>query len=183
MKILKYQIFILSAVFFLTLTRIAGAESDFETIFSTKNKYQDVVVEKVLNADTIKLASGEIIKLIGLRSPELPRRYKIERDPNGFVIEKPLSPMDPIEQQSFKFTKELIKGKHIRLEFDVDRKDNTLTTIAYAFLLPKNIFVNAEILRQGYAYLETSPTDTKYEKELSAAYQEARREKRGLQGE
>jgi endonuclease YncB( thermonuclease family) len=50
-------------------------------------------------------------------------------------------------------------------------------------LLDNELFVNAEILRQGFAFLQIRPPNTKYSKELREAYTEARLEKRGLQGE
>jgi len=43
-------------------------------------------------------------------------------------------------------------------------------------------FVNAEILRQGYANLSFDPRLRKYNDKLQKAYREAREEKRGLHG-
>ncbi len=46
-----------------------------------------------------------------------------------------------------------------------------------------NDFLNAEILRQGFANLSIRPPNMKFAKELREAYREARAEKRGLQGQ
>jgi len=69
------------------------------------------------------------------------------------------------------------------LEFDVERKSGDYKTLAYVFLAKDNIFVNAEILRQGYAYLQIIPPNTRYVELFKEAYREARLERRGLQAE
>ena len=83
--------------------------------------------------------------------------------------------------QAFNFIKELLEGKRVRLEFDEQKKDIDQKTLAYVFLIKTNLFVNKEILRQGFAYLHISPPNTKYENELKKAYKEAAQEQRGLQ--
>jgi endonuclease YncB( thermonuclease family) len=42
---------------------------------------------------------------------------------------------------------------------------------------------NAELLRMGFVKLRIVPPNVKHEQQLRAAYQEAKKEKRGLQGE
>ena len=156
-------------------------EKPADPLFGDVQGYADVLVEKVISADTFVLESGERISLIGLLSPEPTKKKKVERDKHGFIIEDP-DPTKSIEQQALEYTKTLIEGKHLRLEFDEQRKNDDFRTLAYAFL-PNNVFVNAEILRQGFADLRIMPPNTKYAQTLREAYREARKEKRGLQGE
>ena len=181
--------------FFLNLTIITTilsfdcsttfAETNLQYFFGESAKYNDVVVEEVISADTIKITSGEIIKLIGLRAPDPPRRKKrVEYDQYGFPVEdKAAEPTTTIEEQAFKFAQHLLRGKHIRLEFDVEKKDSDFKTLVYAFLVKDRLFVNAEILRQGFADLHLTPANKKYEQELREAYLQAKKEKRGLQSE
>ena len=161
-----------------------SAETNLQYFFGNAERYQDIVVEEVLSADTIKLKDGETIKLIGLKAPEPPKRKKeVELDEYHFPVEGEADPTVTVEELSFKFAQKLLKGKHVRLEFDVERKDMDFKTLAYVFILDKNIFANAEIIRQGYANLQLTPANKKYETELRSAYHEAKEEKRGLQNE
>lgn len=158
--------------------------STFDYIFKSNDKYKDVVIEKVISADTFRLESGETISLIGLRAPEPPRRKKrVKRDEYGFVPKEEKGLELTIEEQAFNFAQELLEKKHIRLEFDQVKKDDDFHTLAYAFLIEDGTFVNLEILRHGFANLNILPPNTKYEDQLRDAYREARTQARGLQSE
>ena len=76
-----------------------------------------------------------------------------------------------------------VEGDKVRIEFDRNKKNKDFDTLAYVFLEEENLFINAEILRLGYAHLQISPPNMKYASELREAYQEARREKRGFQSQ
>ena len=179
----RYPYFLISIFFFLTTTT-SFAQSNLDIFFKNDQQYKNVIVTKVISADTIALDSGERIRLIGIKSPEFyQEKKKIERDDHGFVIEDKPSPEIPIEQQAFEFAQDLLEGKHVRLEFDSEKKNDKFQTFAYVFLLEDGLFVNAEIIRQGYANLQIQPPNTKYEQELRDAYREARTEQRGLQSE
>jgi len=168
----------------------AFGDSNFDFFFKNTEEYKDVVVESILSADTLRLKGkvgekGETVKLIGLRAPKAPKKKTedIKRDQFGFVKKEPVSPLTPIEERAFKFAQDLLKNQHVRLEFDANKKTEDHATLAYVFLLEEDLFVNAEILRHGYAHLSIRPPNTKYAKELREAYREARAEQRGLQGE
>ena len=176
---------ILIAAFLIAVSiPFALAESNLEYFFGPSNEYKNVLVRDVISADTIKLESGEKIKLIGLRAPTIPKsdRNDIERDEHGIPIEKPIDPKTnvSVEMRSYLFAQKLLKGKRVRLEFDTEKKNENYETLAYVFLPKDNFFVNAEIIRQGYAELSMSPLNTKYADQLRAAYKEARGEHRGL---
>ena len=176
------SIYILSILLLLTSNHgKAFAQSRIDQLLGSPHLYQDIVVQEVMSADTIQLETGEKIKLIGLKAPEPPEKEKTQRDEHGFVIKK-VSSVIPIEEEAFNFVRDLLEGKHVRLEFDYQKRSPE-GTFAYVFLINGNIFVNAEILRQGYADLQIQPSNTKYTEILRQAYQEARREKRGLQAE
>jgi len=167
-----------------------SSETNLDFFFKDTAQYQDVIVDEIRSTDTILLRENvgekrEILKLIGLRAPEAPKRKKVDldRDQYGFVNKKEVSPLTPIEEQAYDFVKELLEGQHVRIEFDSDKKAENHATYAYVFLLDDNTFVNTEILRQGFAHLQIRPPNTKYAKQLREAYKEARSEKRGLQGE
>jgi micrococcal nuclease len=186
---LHKKIFV-AAFFILFLSGNISAETNFEFFFPTAEQYKDVVVKQVLSADTIRLEGtlgekDELVQLIGLRAPEPPRKRTedIKRDEMGIVIKEPVDPMTPMETQAFAFTRELLEGQHVRLEFDSEKKTEDHKTLAYVFLLNDDTFVNALILRRGYAYLSIQPPNMKYAEELREAYKEARSEQRGLQAQ
>jgi micrococcal nuclease len=168
----------------------ACAQSSFDILFKSEAQYADVVVEEILTTDTLALQGRmgekrEVIKLIGLQAPNAPRKRKtdIKRNELGMVIKEPVTPETPLEENVFEFVRNLLVGRHVRLEFDTEKKDEDFQTFAYVFLKDDGTFVNAEILRQGYAYLQIRPPNIKYADELRQAYKEARDEKRGLQGQ
>ena len=82
--------------------------------------------------------------------------------------------------RSYLFAQKLLEGKRVRLEFDTEKKNDNYETLAYVFLPKDSLFVNAEIIRQGYAELSMSPLNTKYADQLREAYKEAKGEHRGL---
>ncbi len=145
--------------------------------------YKDVVVSEVVSADTLVLKDGETIKLIGLKAavPNTKKR-DIERDKFGFVLETKADPIMSIEEEALEFAEGFLKGKHVRLEFDAQRSNEQYQTLAYAFLVDDGVFVNAEILRQGFADLQIRAPNLKYAPKLREAYQEARSQQRGLHG-
>lgn len=152
-------------------------------ILKPNAKYKDVFVEEIISGDTFRIReNGEIIKLIGLKAPEKPRvRKKVERDKYGFIIEDLANPVISSEQRAYEFVSDLLLNKHVRIELDKNKNDDNFYTLGYVFLLENNLFVNAEILKQGHANLSIRPPNMKYADQLRDAYQEARREKRGLQ--
>lgn len=166
----------------LTGNKVALGNSLQGFFSSSSHQYENVLVERVISADTIRLVSGEKIRLIGIRAPEAPRRKTAERDKFGFIIEED-NPLTSVDERAFDFVRSLLEEKFVRLEFDTRKKDSAFATLAYVFMVGDQTFVNAEILRQGFASLRIRPPNTKYADRLREAYQEARREKRGLQGE
>ena len=77
------------------------------------------------------------------------------------------------------FTRRLVEGKKVRLEFDVERRDKYNRLLAYIYL-PDGTFVNAEIVANGYASLMTIAPNVKHAELLRARYKEAREKRRGL---
>jgi hypothetical protein len=191
----KYMRFFLKQFTILLLlgfvcTGIVWGESNFDFFFKNTAQYKDVVITEILSADRFRLKEnlgekGEVIKLIGLKALNAPKKKTedIKRDEFGIVIKEPVNPLTPIEEEAFEFTRELLEGQHVRLEFDANKLSEKNETLAYVFLLENDTFVNTEILRQGFAYLSIRPPNTKYADELRAAYKEARSEQRGLQGQ
>jgi micrococcal nuclease len=70
----------------------------------------------------------------------------------------------------------------VKLELDRQSRDHYNRLLAYVWL-PNGTLVNEDILRAGYGYLLTVPPNVKYRDRLASAFNEARKQKRGLWAE
>ena len=85
-------------------------------------------------------------------------------------------------RKAFAFAQSCWRGKRCGWSL-TSKKDEDFITLAYVFLVENDVFVNAEILRQGFADLQLRAPNLKYSDILRRAYREAREQLRGLQGE
>lgn len=156
------------------------SEPLFESLDPT---YQRIKVINVAATDTLYLENNIKVRLIGLKAPLAPEKEKVQYDQFGFIREDERRPFNTLEEQALNFAKDLLEGKLVRLEFDSQKRDENHALLAYVFLLEDNTFVNEKILQQGFASLRLGAPNLKYADVLRAAYLEANREKRGLQGQ
>jgi micrococcal nuclease len=120
-------------------------------------------VSKVIDGDTIELTNGEKIRYIGINTPETKHPYK---------------PIEPFGEEATVFNKQLVEGKTVRIETDVQAKDKYGRTLAYVWV--DTTFVNAELVKQGYAQVSTYPPNVKYQELFLKLQTEAREAGRGL---
>jgi micrococcal nuclease len=120
-------------------------------------------VERVIDGDTILLTNGEKVRLIGVDTPE---------------TKHPLKPVEYFGQEAYLFTKKMVEGKKVKLEFDWQERDRYGRLLAYVYLLD-GTFLNAEIIKQGYGSAYTR-FPFKYLDEFREYEREARENKRGL---
>ena len=98
------------------------------------------------------------------------------------LIEQPEEPTISLQEQALSYAQDLLENKKVRLEYDIDAGDTRGYLYAYVYL-PDGRMANVELLRMGYVDLKLVLPNVKYEDKFRAAYQEAKKEKRGLQGE
>ena len=126
-------------------------------------------VTRVVDGDTFWVDDGSEkgmkIRLIGIDAPE-PRNTGTR--PKGFF-----------GAESTSYLQNLLKGKKVRLEYDVARYDRYRRTLAYAFL-EDGTFINAELVRNGYATVMTMPPNVKYAETFNKLASKARKQKKGL---
>lgn len=137
----------------------------------------EVLVERVIDGDTLRLASGERVRLIGIDTPEMHESEKLYRDSRRSGQDA--KTIQALGRRSYAFTKKLVEGKTVRLEFDVEKRDKYDRLLAYVYL-PDGTFVNAEIIKQGYASVMTYPPNVKHTDEFLRLYRQARDNKVGL---
>lgn len=132
---------------------------------------------KVIDGDTIKIATGENVRLIGVDTPESRRNKKLYRDADH--SKEDVDAIISMGKASAKFTTGLVLDKNVKIEFDVQKTDKYGRLLAYVYL-EDGTFVNAELVKQGYASPMTVPPNVKYAELFRKLYREARESKRGL---
>lgn len=139
--------------------------------------YSDVLVTRAVDGDTLVLESGEKVRLIGIDTPEMHESAKLYRDAQRTKQDAPA--IQKLGRQSYEFTRNLVEGKRVSLEFDVEKHDRYKRLLAYAYL-KDGTFVNAKIVEEGYASLMTYPPNVKHADLFLKLYREARENRRGL---
>ena len=124
-----------------------------------------VKVTRVIDGDTIEIEGGERVRYIGIDTPE---------------TVDPRKPVQCFGIEASKKNKELVEGKNVRLEKDITDKDKYGRLLRYVYI--DNLFINLELVKQGFAFSYTYPPDIKYQAEILAAEAEAREANRGLWG-
>jgi len=152
-------------------------EVSFKIPFGRDYNYTDILVKRVVDGDTLVLESGERVRLIGIDTPEMHDSDKLTRDSRR--SQQDASVIKAMGQKAYQFTKGLIEGKRVSLEFDAERQDKYKRLLAYVYL-KDGTFVNAQVLKQGYASVMTYPPNVKYADLFLNLYREARENKRGL---
>lgn len=111
--------------------RSEGATEDF----SYDNSYR---VLSVLDGDTITIEyyeQSETVELIGVDTPETAH---------------PTKPSEFFAREAAEFTRNLLIGESVYLRFWNEARDEDNRLLAYVFRAPDGLFVNLELLRQGY---------------------------------
>jgi micrococcal nuclease len=171
-------------IFLMTISLIIPgkifAQETGDDLLHTNTKSKEVLVLKVPASDLITLENGQRIKLLGIESFGPPPLPKVKYDNKGRPIEdKEIEPTIPLEEQAIVFAQELMEGKKIKLEYDVEARDEKGYKTAYVYL-PDGKMANVELLRQGFVRLKIRLPNVKHEDLLKKAYQEARKEQRGF---
>ncbi len=120
-------------------------------------------VKRVIDGDTLLLANGEKVRLIGVDTPEK---------------NHPQKPVQRFANEAYLFTKRMAEGKEVKLEYDRQKKDRHGRVSAYVYLLD-GTFSNAEIIKQGYGFAYTK-YPFKFLNEFRGYEREARENGRGL---
>ena len=136
-----------------------------------------VYVTRAIDGDTIIISTGEHVRLIGIDTPESRYNTKLERD--AARSRKDIKAILKMGKEASNFTKYLVEGKKVRLEFDVQKRDKYNRLLAYVYL-EDGTSVNAKIIEEGYAQIMTIPPDVKYSDVFLKLQEEARKNNRGL---
>jgi len=119
---------------------------------SPEPQIRAVTVSYVLDGDTFKLSTGETVRLIGLNAPESGQSCSSEATAK---------------------LKEFVFGKEIRLEKDIDDKDQYGRLLRYVYV-DDGVFVNSGMIWLGFAHKYEYGSNTKYSSLFEQAENEAK---------
>ena len=140
----------------------------FFTCFSQDKNVDIFNVIRVIDGDTFVLDNGtekgDKVRLIGIDAPETRNSGKRKI---GFY-----------GKEAKEYLTNLIADKQIRLQFDVGKRDRYGRLLAYVYL--GDLFINAELVKRGYAQVYTVPPNVKYAELFVELEREARKARRGL---
>jgi len=125
-------------------------------------------IHRVIDGDTVELADGRLVRYIGIDTPEVRRRVdgRWVMDPEPFALEAAAA------------NRELVEGKTVRCEYDVQTYDRYGRLLAYVFI--GETMVNEELVRRGMAQPLTIRPDVRYTDRFQRLAREARQANRGL---
>lgn len=126
-------------------------------------------ISKFVDGDTfwVKNEAGqkEKIRLIGINTPEARRTGRTEVEHFG--------------KEASDYVRKTLTGRKVRLEYDVQRYDRYKRTLAYVYL-DDGTFLNALLVKEGYASAATFPPNVKYADYFVKLEREARTQKKGM---
>jgi micrococcal nuclease len=124
-------------------------------------------VVRIVDGDTVVVSlNGKPtrVRLIGVDTPETVH---------------PKKAVEFYGKEASRFTTNLLKGESVYLDYDQQKTDKYGRTLAYLYRAPDGLFVNLEIIRQGYGHAYTM-FPFKYMEVFRAYEQRAREAGRGL---
>lgn len=149
----------------------ATVEKNKNVLSSEKEKEEEkdasdssslVKVVRVIDGDTIEIEGGERVRYIGIDAPETNQN------------------LECFATESAAKNSELVLNKEVLLEKDIsetDRYQRLLRNVRIG-----DVFVNEELVREGFARVSTFPPDIKYKEKLIEAERLAKANNKGLWG-
>jgi micrococcal nuclease len=125
-------------------------------------------VTRVVDGDTVHVDLGgrdETVRYIGMDTPE---------------SVKPGVPVQCFAEAASHRNTALVAGRDVTLRLDAETRDRYGRLLAYVYRRSDGLFVNAELVRHGYARLLTIPPNVAHETELAGLADRAQAEGLGL---
>ena len=125
--------------------------------YTPSDTLEKALVVSVIDGDTIELEDGNRVRYLGIDTPELGEYYADEAASRN---------------------RELVEGKIVELQSGKRDKDEYGRLLRYVYV--NGIFVNAELVAQGYATAYIFDPDERYSQVLVQLEQYAKLRQRGL---
>lgn len=127
---------------------------------------EEARVARVLDGDSLRLADGREVRLIGINTPEFGKEG---------------APDQPLAAAARERARALVEDRTVRLSFDRERFDRYGRTLAYV-MLPDGRDLQRILLEEGLAWFVAVPPNVARLEEYRAAEAVARRQRRGIWG-
>ncbi len=105
-------------------------------------------VIRAVDGDTVEIEGGERVRYLGVDTPET------TGNPN-------VSQAEPLAQEATLFNRTLVEGQVVWLLPDTTDRDRYGRLLRWVFL-PDGTFVQAELVRRGYAFVNIVPPDDRF---------------------
>lgn len=122
-------------------------------------KLEENQVIEILDGDTIKLINGIVVRYIGIDAPE-----------EG----------EPFYTEAKRANANLVEGRGVRLEFDLEARDKYDRMLAYVYV--DTLMVNLALVRGGLARIYPHPPNLRHLQKLCSAQKLARDSALGIWG-
>lgn len=120
---------------------------DYKKSPKNLNRLKKSRVKKIYDGDTIKISSGEIVRLLGVDTPEM--NYESRKSKEYYAL------------KAKKFTKKYLMNKKVYLEFDRKKYDKYDRLLAYVY--NKNgMMLNNILIKKGLAEILIIPPNNRY---------------------
>ena len=126
-------------------------------LFACQVQLPTFKVIQVIDGDTVVIEGNHHVRYIGIDAPEKGEFCYLE---------------------ATQANKKLVEGKKVKVEKDTSERDKYGRLLYYVYV--DNIFVNAEVVRLGYAQAIPYPPDIKHQRYLEAMEMEAKQLRNGI---
>jgi len=120
---------------------------------------EQVLVSRVVDGDTIRISTGQSVRLIGIDAPEVTQ-------------------VECFGREATQYLSNIILNQPVRLEKDVSETDRYGRLLRYIWLGDQ--LINESLVRDGYAHSSPYPPDVKYQSRFDLAENQARTMEAGL---
>ncbi|MFW6116830.1 MAG: thermonuclease family protein [bacterium] len=128
-----------------------------------ESHYEEGVVSRVIDGDTIELTDGRRVRCIGIYTHEIAGS---DGSPECYVHE------------AHARNRELVEGKTVELGRGIEDKDRFSRLLRYVFV--DDVFVNAQLVAEGYAYASSFGPEHRFQQVLTQLEHYSRLRNRGL---
>ena len=145
---------------------LAGILSSGAACSSTASEtFEEVLVVRVIDGDTIELESGDRVRYLGIDTPETVH---------------PNKPVECYGPEASDRNKKLVEGRKVKLLKDSSDRDSYDRLLRYVFV--DGVFVNGDLVWNGYEYARSYRDNLMFYQTLVQLERSAREGNRGLWG-
>jgi len=126
-------------------------------VFTLYPSFRGIRMRDVTDGDTMVLNNGRTVRYIGIDTPE--------KDELFF-------------REATEANREMLHGKKISLEYDIERQDRYGRDLAYVWV--DSVLVNAELIKKGLASVYFFSPNLKYRDRFLSVQKQARERKMGI---